>query len=201
MAADAGRDQVLPEDVEGAALKLQLPALSEPPPMPESAPPAHGAPAAQTAEAAPEPPPEEARGPSPAPLPKDHAGPRVARLRVMSAGQLVAEHALRTGRMMIGRAADADLQIDDRTISRHHCQIISNEYLSVIQDLNSTNGVYIKDRRVRRHNLSDGDVVVLGSFQLRYLDEREGEQPDYQGEFAPPRPAGLRESDGEITQN
>jgi pSer/pThr/pTyr-binding forkhead associated (FHA) protein len=166
--------------------------------MPEAAPATEAAPAA---EAAPEPPAEEPPSPSRLALPKDQAGPRVARLRVMSGGQLVVEHALRTGRMMIGRAADADLQIDDRTISRHHCQIISNEYLSVIQDLNSTNGVYIKDRRVRRHNLSDGDVVVLGSFQLRYLDEREGEQPDYQGEYAPPRPPGLRESDGEVTQN
>ena len=107
---------------------------------------------------------------------------------------------LRTGRMMIGRAADADLQIDDRTISRHHCQIISNEFLSVIQDLNSTNGLYVRDRRVRRHNLSDGDVVVLGSFQVRYLDEREGEQPDYQGELAQPLPR-MRASDGETTQN
>ena len=102
---------------------------------------------------------------------------------------------------MIGRAADSDLQIDDRTISRHHCQIISNEFLSVIQDLNSTNGMYVRDKRVRRHNLCDGDVVVLGSFQVTYLDEREGEQPDYQGEFAEPLPRRLRESDGEITQN
>ena len=103
--------------------------------------------------------------------------------------------------MMIGRAADADLRIDDRTVSRHHCQIISNEYLSVIQDLNSTNGVYVKDRRLRRHNLSDGDVVVLGSFQVLYLDEREGEQLDYQGEIAEPPPRRMRESDGEITQD
>jgi pSer/pThr/pTyr-binding forkhead associated (FHA) protein len=113
---------------------------------------------------------------------------------------LVVEHSLRIGRMMIGRAADADLQIDDRTISRHHCQIISTEFLCVIQDLNSTNGLYVRDRRVRRHNLSDGDVVVLGSFQVSYLDEREGEQPDYQGQVAewPPRriPA-----EGETTQN
>jgi general secretion pathway protein A len=192
LAAEAGRDHVQPEDVEAAALQRQLPPLTErpvtqdPPPAPEAVP-------APVAEAPP--------APSPAPLPKDMAGPRIARLRVMSGGKLLIEHGLRTGRMMIGRAADSDLQIDDRTISRHHCQIISNEFLSVIQDLNSTNGMYVRDRRVRRHNLCDGDVVVLGSFQVTYLDEREGEQPDYQGEFAEPLPRRGRGSDGEITQN
>jgi type II secretory pathway predicted ATPase ExeA/pSer/pThr/pTyr-binding forkhead associated (FHA) protein len=187
-----GRDQVSPDDVEAAALTLQLPALAE-----RFA--THDAPPA--AEAAPEAAAAAPPSPSPAPLAKDLTGPRIARLRVMSAGQLLVEHPLRVGRMMLGRASDADLQIDDRTVSRHHCQIISNEFLSVIQDLNSTNGVYVKDHRVRRHNLSDGDVVVLGSFQVLYLDEREGEQPDYQGELAKQPPRRRPESNGEVTQN
>ena len=71
----------------------------------------------------------------------------------------------------------------------------------MIQDLNSTNGLYVKNQRVRRHNLSDGDVVVIGSFQVRYLDEREGEQPDYQGEMAETPPPRVRGIDGETTQN
>ena len=214
IAANAGRDYVQAEDTEAAALELQLPALSEPL-VNQPAPPSSNSAAAAVTDSSPStdtsadggaspgamPIPRPAPGPSPAALPKDTAGPRVARLRVMIGGQLLVEHPLRTGRMMIGRAADADLQIVDRTVSRHHCQIISNEYLSVIQDLNSTNGLYVKDQRVRRHNLSDGDVVVVGSFQVRYLDEREGEQPDYQGELAPTPPARGREMDGEITQN
>jgi general secretion pathway protein A len=211
-AGEAGHDQVTPEDVESAALKLQYPALSErpstasapaaeeqPSPQPEPQPQPYPQPPPPTP-----PPPASQAAPAPTPGPalaKDLAGPRIARLRVMSEGQLLVEHPLRVGRMMIGRAADADLQIDDRTVSRHHCQIISNEYLSVIQDLNSTNGLYVKDQRLRRHNLSDGDVVVLGSFQVRYLDEREGEQPDYQGEIAAPPPAHRRAPDGETTQN
>jgi type II secretory pathway predicted ATPase ExeA len=210
IAADAGRDYVLAEDTEAAALELHLPAQSEPlirpgaPPAFQSladaadaAPPSTDTNASANANGSP----RAGSSPSPPFLPKDTAGPRVGRLRVMTGGELLVEHPLRTGRMMIGRAADADLQIDDRTVSRHHCQIISNEYLSVIQDLNSTNGLYVKDQRVRRHNLSDGDVVAVGSFQVRYLDEREGEQPDYQGEYAPTPPARGREVDGEITQN
>ena len=60
---------------------------------------------------------------------------------------------------MIGRTPDNDLQIDSRFVSRHHCQIITTADGSVIEDLNSTNGMYVKGKRVRRHNLNDGDVV------------------------------------------
>jgi len=42
----------------------------------------------------------------------------------------------------------------------------------VIEDLNSTNGIYVKSNRVRRHYLNDGDVVLLGKHELIYLDER-----------------------------
>jgi pSer/pThr/pTyr-binding forkhead associated (FHA) protein len=42
----------------------------------------------------------------------------------------------------------------------------------VLEDLNSTNGVYIKSKRVRRQHLNDGDVVVLGKHEIMYLDER-----------------------------
>src|SRR4029079_10138149 len=135
------------------------------------------------------------------PIHKDMVGARIARLLVMNAGEILGESPLHIGRMMIGRAADADLQIDDRTISRHHCQIISNQFLSVIQDLNSTNGVYFKDQRLRRHNLSDGDVVILGSFQVTYLDERESEQAEYEEDIIEEPPPRFREVDGESTEN
>ena len=59
-------------------------------------------------------------------------------------------------------------------ISRHHCQIVTSAHLCALEDLNSSNGVYIKKQRVRRHNLNDGDVVSLGPNQLMYIDERPG---------------------------
>ena len=42
----------------------------------------------------------------------------------------------------------------------------------MIEDLNSTNGIFVKSKRVRRHNLNDGDVVVIGKHELIYVDER-----------------------------
>ncbi|HEY2037082.1 MAG TPA: FHA domain-containing protein, partial [Steroidobacteraceae bacterium] len=56
--------------------------------------------------------------------------------------------------------------------SRHHCQITTSANSCVIEDLNSTNGIYVKSRRVRRHYLNDGDVVLIGKHELIYVDER-----------------------------
>ena len=82
------------------------------------------------------------------------------------------ERELRPGRLVIGRTADNDLQIDSKFISRHHCQIVTQVDSCVIEDLNSTNGIYVQSKRVRRHNLNDGDIVTVGQHELMYLDER-----------------------------
>jgi general secretion pathway protein A len=96
----------------------------------------------------------------------------VGKIIVATEGRTTQELPLRIGRVIIGRTADNDIHIDSRFISRHHCQIITTLQGSVIEDLNSTNGIYVQAKRVRRHNLNDGDVVVIGKHEIMYVDER-----------------------------
>ncbi len=96
----------------------------------------------------------------------------LARVIVAHAGERVEERPLRLGRLVIGRTVDNDVQIESKFISRHHCQIVTTADGSVLEDLNSTNGVYVKSKRVRKHHLNDGDVIVLGKHEIMYLDER-----------------------------
>jgi general secretion pathway protein A len=96
----------------------------------------------------------------------------VGRLLVATDGRTVQELVLHVGRIIVGRTTDNDLQVDSRFVSRHHCQIVTTANSCVIEDLNSTNGIYVKSKRVRRHYLNDGDVVVLGKHELIYVDER-----------------------------
>src|SRR5215475_9153614 len=101
------------------------------------------------------------------------AGARVlGHLLVAADGRTVQEVSLRLGRFIIGRTPDNDVQIDSRFISRHHCQVITTLHSCVIEDLNSTNGIYVKSNRVRRHYLNEGDVVLVGKHELIYVDER-----------------------------
>jgi chromosome segregation ATPase len=69
----------------------------------------------------------------------------------------------------IGRTDDNDIPVDTRYISRHHARILSVPNATVIEDLGSTNGVYVNDRRVRRRqSLKDGDIVMVGMTRFRF---------------------------------
>ena len=160
-AFNAERDQVLPEDLEAAIAELQWTEFLVRTAAGMQAPVIHGRAATHST-------PPAADSGSATPL---------ARLLLISEGHTVSDRPLYRGRVIIGRAPDAELRVDSRLISRYHCQVISNDRMSVIEDLNSTNGIYIKDKRLRRHNLNDGDVITLGSHQLMYVDERPGHRP------------------------
>jgi general secretion pathway protein A len=96
----------------------------------------------------------------------------VGRILLAIEGKTVLERELKPGRLVIGRTPDNDLQIDSKFISRHHCQIVTQQDSCLIEDLNSTNGIFVQSKRVRRHNLNDGDVVQVGQHEIMYIDER-----------------------------
>jgi general secretion pathway protein A len=107
----------------------------------------------------------------------------VARLVVVTEGRTLGELPLKLGRTVVGRTADNDLQIDSRFVSRHHCQVVTTADNSMVEDLNSTNGILVKSRRVRRHNLNDGDVITIGKHDLIYQDLR-GERSTATGDHS-----------------
>ncbi len=104
-----------------------------------------------------------------------------AKLVIVTEGKTVGELPLRIGRTVVGRTPDNDLQIDSRFVSRHHCQIVTKANTCIVEDLNSTNGIVVKSKRVRRHNLNDGDVITIGKHDLIYVDERSGQHSGQTG--------------------
>jgi len=106
----------------------------------------------------------------------------LARVVLTFDGARVEERLLPPGRLVVGRTVDNDLQVDSKYVSRHHCQIVTTPDGSVLEDLNSTNGTYIRSKRVRRHHLNDGDVISLGRHQLVYVDERNARAQQATGE-------------------
>ena len=85
---------------------------------------------------------------------------------------------------MIGRTTENDIQIDSAFVSRHHCQITTRAETCMIEDLNSTNGIYVQSKRVRKYNLNDGDVVQIGKHEIMYIDERVPRRSGTTGEHA-----------------
>jgi chromosome segregation ATPase len=99
------------------------------------------------------------------------------RLLIRSEGDSDVVHVL--GRKTsVGRTPDNDLQIDAKFISRHHAVILAGPAHTIIEDLNSTNGVLVNGRRITRQTLKDGDSVVIGKtlfrFAVRPAAERRG---------------------------
>jgi general secretion pathway protein A len=106
----------------------------------------------------------------------DHPVRPQSKLVLSTDGKTVSELHLIPGRKVIGRTPDNDLQIDSKFISRHHCQFVTgSDGITVIEDLNSTNGIVVQGKRVRRHTLRDGDVVSVGQHEIRYVNEQVGE--------------------------
>jgi general secretion pathway protein A len=106
------------------------------------------------------------------PPPSSESTHVVGRILLASEGKTLVERELKPGRLVIGRTSDNDLQIDSKFISRHHCQLVTQPDSCLIEDLNSTNGIFVQSKRVRRHNLNDGDVVQVGQHEIMYIDER-----------------------------
>ena len=98
----------------------------------------------------------------------------LGRLSIATDGHTVGERELRMGRLLVGRTPENDLQIDSKYVSRHHCQITVALEGAVVEDLNSTNGIVYRGKRVRRHLFKNGDVIVIGQHTLTYVDERPG---------------------------
>jgi hypothetical protein len=94
--------------------------------------------------------------------------PPVGQLVLSLQGVQVTEAYLVPGRCVIGRTSDNDLQVDSKYVSRHHAQVVTTADGSWIEDLNSTNGIFVRGKRVRRHRLAEGDVVKIGQHELTY---------------------------------
>jgi hypothetical protein len=95
------------------------------------------------------------------------------RYLILSEGN--AETVFRLGRRTtIGRAEDNDIAITRASISRHHAVIMSGPRQTVIEDLNSTNGVLVNKQRVRETVLRDGDVVHIGKCRFRFTSRLRG---------------------------
>lgn len=95
-------------------------------------------------------------------------GETVARLLISTANEEPREYPLTQGRFVIGRTADNDIQLDSRFVSRHHAQLTIGPRTAVVEDLNSTNGVYFGGRRVKRRPLKDGEAFIIGEHELLY---------------------------------
>jgi FHA domain len=93
-----------------------------------------------------------------------------AALVIRSGGGRVGESFPLDGeRMTIGRRPDADVFLDDVTVSRDHALLVHRSGAWHLDDLGSLNGTYVNRHRIESHRLADGDELQVGKYKLTYL--------------------------------
>jgi len=76
-------------------------------------------------------------------------------------------------RALIGRSKDCDIQLPDPNVSRHHAEVRLEGAAYWAVDLNSTNGMEVNGRRLKRAKLRQGDRITLGSSELVFRRDTE----------------------------
>ena len=75
-------------------------------------------------------------------------------------------HAI-TGRMLVGSAAEAELRVQDRAVSRIHAELDVDADGVWVRDLDSLNGTFVEGIRVREALVPDGATIGIGRVQLQ----------------------------------
>ena len=68
----------------------------------------------------------------------------------------------------VGRHPNADIFLDDVTVSRRHAEFIRKGKAFVLKDLASLNGTYFNGARIDTAVLEDGAEVQIGKFRLTF---------------------------------
>jgi SARP family transcriptional regulator, regulator of embCAB operon len=69
-------------------------------------------------------------------------------------------------RVTLGREDDNMIQLPHEKVSKYHAVILSAKEGWAIEDLKSTNGVFVNNKRIERVVLRDGDSVKIGAFEF-----------------------------------
>lgn len=99
---------------------------------------------------------------------KRRAGPTVGWIVAANGEHKGEDFRLKGGKNVIGTAADCDIVLTDRKISRKHCTIRYEGGAFSISDLDSTNGTFVNDERVQKHELIDNDFLTLGDIKFKF---------------------------------
>lgn len=111
------------------------------------------------------------------------------KLVVIQEGALLMESELSDKETLIGRGTDCDIHLNDPSVSRHHAKVARIYTGYFVEDLQSTNGVMLNGRRVRKHMLKDGDIVQIGAHELRYSAAQDAAEEEADKTVVISRPA------------
>ena len=98
-----------------------------------------------------------------------------AKLILSMDGVVLQEYVLNKERMTVGRKAHNDIVIDNLAVSGEHAAIVTILNDSFLEDMDSTNGVMVNGVSIKKHFLQNNDVIEIGKYKLKYMNEQQGQ--------------------------
>jgi pSer/pThr/pTyr-binding forkhead associated (FHA) protein len=72
----------------------------------------------------------------------------------------------------IGRNVKNDIQIDNLSVSKQHARIVKRQGKYFIEDMKSTNGTYLNEKKIAKKKLANNDVITIGKHTLLAILEK-----------------------------
>lgn len=123
----------------------------------------------------------------------------MGKLIVRFQDKLVGAVNLKLGEVKIGRSAPSDIILDDPVVSGEHAVVKTVGVTSHIHDLDSTNGTFVENQRVKQHELRHGETITIGKYTLIYRDDLDLETPVLRPQAPPLVPSAAQEQATIIT--
>jgi len=91
----------------------------------------------------------------------------MAILTLVFGRDILGTYGIEKDKMIIGRGDDADVEINNLAVSRHHAAVEKNDGVFTVSDLGSNNGTYVNGKRINGPTtLSFGDEIGIGKHVL-----------------------------------
>ena len=103
-----------------------------------------------------------------------------AKLVLMFNDSVVSEYTLNKDETTIGRRFANDIHIDNLGVSGAHAKVLMFGNDAFIEDLASTNGTFVNGARVEKKPLQDKDIITIGKYQLRYENENNAQEDEFE---------------------
>jgi pSer/pThr/pTyr-binding forkhead associated (FHA) protein len=73
-------------------------------------------------------------------------------------------------RNTIGRSPDAEVFLDDVTVSRNHAVLVERDGSYYVEDEGSLNGTFVNRHRIDSAKLENGDEVQIGKYRMTFVE-------------------------------
>lgn len=86
-------------------------------------------------------------------------------------GEVVDHIDIEQGDMKIGRRPGLEIHLDNLSVSGEHANVFTIGDDSFIEDLGSTNGTLVNNKKITKHHLKNSDVIVIGKHDLVFVSD------------------------------